>query len=169
MFDSLVNKHFDSACRHFNAEHNTEGLALEANIKPQVLRNKLNPDQPHQLTAIEVIRLTTITGDRSLIDGLLMQADCLPSVPCNQVNADINYEALNAVIAVGGMAQEVKEIKNGQRITQTRKNKILGYTSHLIACASMIAFSLESRFHSTPTLAAAIDFVSSVGAMPGLS
>lgn len=169
MFDSLINKHFDSACRRFHGAHNAEELAPQVSIRAQVLRNKLNPDQPHHLTAVEVVRLTVVTGDRSLIDGLLMQAGCLPSVPYSSVPEDLEILTLNAVSSMGVIAGEVSGIKNGQRITQTRKNKILERVSYVIACSSMIAISLESRFHSTPSIAAAIDMVSSIGMMPGLS
>ena len=35
----------------------------------QTLRNKLNPDQPHQLTAPEIWLLTDLTEDSALVDG----------------------------------------------------------------------------------------------------
>lgn len=170
MFDSDANKHeyFNSACRRFTDAHNVAELAPIVKISTQVLRNKLNPEQPHQLTGAEIIRLTKASGDRALIDGLLMQSGCLPSVPYKNQPADISLQTLNASAALGEIAQEVSAISTGGRVTQSRKNKILERTSHLIACASMIAISLEYRFHSTPTIAAAVDFVNSVALMPGL-
>ncbi|CAH6302050.1 Phage regulatory protein CII (CP76) [Pantoea agglomerans] len=42
-------------------------------MRAQTLRNKLNPDQPHQLTVQEVLVLTDVT---TLIDGLLAQIQC---------------------------------------------------------------------------------------------
>ena len=170
MFDYGTNKHsfFNSACTRFGDAHNIAELAPKVKISVQVLRNKLNPEQPHQLTAVDIILLTETTGDRALIDGLLMQSGCLPSVPYKNQPADISLQTLNASAALGEIAQEVSAISTGGRVTQSRKNKILERTSHLIACASMIAISLEYRFHSTPTIAAAVDFVNSVALMPGL-
>ncbi len=49
MFDYQTSKHahFDAACRAFAIEHNLEDVAAAVGMRPQVLRNKLNPAQPH--------------------------------------------------------------------------------------------------------------------------
>ena len=62
---------FNSACERFAAKYVTSDIAKAAGIQSQMLRNKLNPDQPHQLTAIDLIALYHATGDETLIDGLL--------------------------------------------------------------------------------------------------
>lgn len=56
MFDYRVSKqpHFDDACRAFALRHNMAKLAERAGMNFQTLRNKLNPEQPHQLTAPEI-------------------------------------------------------------------------------------------------------------------
>ncbi|MBL1541302.1 hypothetical protein ELD63_32695, partial [Klebsiella pneumoniae] len=53
MFDYQVSKHphFDEACRTFALRHNLVQLADRAGMNVQILRNKLNPAQPHLLTA----------------------------------------------------------------------------------------------------------------------
>ena len=45
MFDYQTSKHahFDAACRAFALEHNLEDVAATAGMRPQLLRNKLNP------------------------------------------------------------------------------------------------------------------------------
>ncbi|STT96017.1 phage regulatory protein [Klebsiella pneumoniae] len=56
MFDFRISKHphFDEACRAFALRHNMAKLAERAGMNVQTLRNKLNPDQPHQLTAPDI-------------------------------------------------------------------------------------------------------------------
>lgn len=56
MFDYKISKHphFDEACRVFALRHNMAKLAERAGMKVQTLRNKLNPEQPHQLTPSEI-------------------------------------------------------------------------------------------------------------------
>ncbi len=56
MFDYQVSKHphFDEACRAFALRHNLVQLAERAGMNVQILRNKLNPAQPHLLTAPEI-------------------------------------------------------------------------------------------------------------------
>ncbi|WP_205416166.1 phage regulatory CII family protein, partial [Klebsiella quasipneumoniae] len=52
MFDYQTSKHarFDAACRAFALAHNLEEVASAVGMRPQMLRNKLNPVQPHRLT-----------------------------------------------------------------------------------------------------------------------
>lgn len=52
MFDYKISKHphFDEACRAFALRHNMAKLAERAGMNVQTLRNKLNPEQSHQLT-----------------------------------------------------------------------------------------------------------------------
>ncbi|MEH5227505.1 phage regulatory CII family protein, partial [Escherichia coli] len=62
MFDYQVSKHphFDEACRAFALRHNLVQLAERAGMNVQILRNKLNPAQPHLLTAPEIWLLTDL-------------------------------------------------------------------------------------------------------------
>lgn len=87
MFDYQVSKHphFDEACRAFALRHNPVQLAERAGMNVQILRNKLNPAQPHLLTAPEIWLLTDLTEDSTLVDGFLAQIHCLPCVPINEV------------------------------------------------------------------------------------
>ena len=86
MFDYQTSKHshLSSACRRFAQAHNLAELAPALNVSPQVLRNKLNPEQPHELTLSQLVTLTAITDDAAILDGLLAQLNCLPAVPTNE-------------------------------------------------------------------------------------
>lgn len=59
MFDYQTSKHahFDAACRAFAIEHNLEDVAAAVGMRPQILRNKLNPAQPHRLTCDELLAI----------------------------------------------------------------------------------------------------------------
>ncbi|MGK3386133.1 phage regulatory CII family protein [Escherichia coli] len=72
MFDYQVSKHphFDEACRAFALRHNLVQLAERAGMNVQILRNKLNPAQPHLLTAPEIWLLTDLTEDSTLVCGV---------------------------------------------------------------------------------------------------
>lgn len=73
MFDFQVFKHphYDEACRDFARRHNIAKLAERAGMNVQTLRNKLNPEQPHQFTPSELWLLTYLTEDSTLINGFL--------------------------------------------------------------------------------------------------
>ncbi|EJO45640.1 phage regulatory CII family protein [Enterobacter sp. SST3] len=75
MFDFQISKHphYDDACRAFAQRHNMAKLAERAGMNVQTLRNKLNPEQPHQFTPPELWLLTDLTEDSTLVDGFLTQ------------------------------------------------------------------------------------------------
>lgn len=56
-FQNSTHKHFDEACRRFALAHNMAELAESAGMRVQTLRNKLNPEQVHQLTVAEMLAL----------------------------------------------------------------------------------------------------------------
>ncbi|MBD1229477.1 phage regulatory CII family protein, partial [Xenorhabdus griffiniae] len=67
MFDYQVSKqsHFDNACRAFSNTHKGSLVQIAESIgmTPQMLRNKLNPEQSHMLTCVDLMKLTDVTED----------------------------------------------------------------------------------------------------------
>lgn len=159
MFDYLTSKHshFDDACRTFAVDHNLEEVADAVGMRPQILRNKLNPIQPHRLTCDELLAITDVTEDARILDGLLRQINCQPSVPVNNATPEnMQICALTAAASVGSIAGEVVST---ERMTQARRNQILDRASDAIRSLSLIVYSVEARFQSVPVLAAAVDIV----------
>lgn len=119
MFDYRVSKHphFDEACRAFALRHNMAKLAERAGMNVQTLRNKLNPEQPHQLTAPEIHLLTDLTEDPALVDGFLAQIHCLPCVPLNEVaEENLPHYVMSATaeigrVAAGAVSGDVKPVR----------------------------------------------------------
>ncbi|NJT71783.1 tolA [Escherichia coli] len=107
MFDYQVSKHphFDEACRTFALRHNLVQLADRAGMNVQILRNKLNPAQPHLLTAPDIWLLTDLTEDSTLVDGFLAQIHCLPCVPINEVAKEkLPHYVMSATAEIGRVA-----------------------------------------------------------------
>lgn len=159
MFDYQTSKHahFDAACRAFALANNLEDVANAAGMRPQVLRNKLNPDQPHRLTCDELLLITDYTEDAHLLDGLLAQINCLPSVPVNNaIPANMQFCALNATANVGAIAGEAVST---ERMTAARRTQILDRARDAIRSLSVLAYTVESRLQSAPVLAAAVEIV----------
>lgn len=169
MFDyqASIHPHLDTACRRFSLAHNLAEVAKVMGVSAQVLRNKLNPDQPHRLTLQELITLTDITDDSTVLDGLLAQLKCLPAVPVNEAKPDnLPMHALSATASIGVIAGEAI---SAAPMTQLRRNAILDRANQAIRDLSLLVVSVESRFHTTPVLASAMDVISSCGLMPGLN
>lgn len=168
MFDFRVSKHshFDEACRTFAQRHNMAKLAESAGMNVQTLRNKLNPDQPHQLTPPEIWLLTDLTEDSTLVDGFLAQIHCLPCVPLNEVAKEkLPHYVMSATaeigrVAAGAVSGEVKTA-NGRRDAITSINSV----TRLMALA---AISMQARLQANPAMASAMDTVTGLGASFGI-
>ncbi|QKY41312.1 phage regulatory CII family protein [Escherichia coli] len=159
MFDYQTSKHahFDAACRAFAIEHNLEDVAAAVGMRPQILRNKLNPGQPHRLTCDELLAITDYTEDARLLDGMLGQINCLPSVPVNNATeGNMQLCALSATACVGAIAGEA--VSTGH-MTAARRTQILDRARDAIRSLSVLAYTVESRIQSAPVLAAAVDLV----------
>ncbi|MBS7131951.1 MAG: phage regulatory CII family protein [Clostridium sp.] len=166
-FKTSTHNHYDDACRKFALTHNMKELALQAGMKVQTLRNKLNPEQVHQLTVPEVLLLTDLTEDATLMDGMLAQLQCLPCVPVNEL-AKEKFPAyvLKATAEVGHMAATAA---NPERITATCRRGILEAANTGIRCMMLAALAVQTRVHSNPTLASTVDAISGLGASIGIS
>lgn len=169
MFDFRVSthSHFDEACREFAAKHNIIQLAKKAGLNPQTVRNKLNPDQVHQLTIREVLILTDLTEDATLVDGMLAQLQCLPCVPVNEVAQEkLSSYVLKATAEVGQLAAAA--VVQDKITTSCRRGLIQNVNSG-IRCLTLAAMAVQTRIHSNPTLASTVDAISGLGASIGIS
>jgi hypothetical protein len=159
--------HFDNVCRQFALKHNLVELAANTGIAAQVLRNKLNPDQPHRLTVDELLRITDQTEDPTLLDGLLSQINCMPSVPVNEAcTGNIPTYALHATASVGLIAAAAVQ---GDHKTVSRKSSLLDTVNTAIRHLSLIGLTVQCRIQSTPALASTVDVISGLSAVAGLS
>lgn len=141
MFDYQVSKHphFDEACRAFTLRHNLVQLAERAGMNVQILRNKLNPAQPHLLTAPEIWLLTDLTEDSTLVDGFLAQIHCLPCVPINEVAKEkLPHYVMSATaeigrVAAGAVSGDVKT-SAGRRDAISSINSVTAVSTQLATC-----------------------------------
>ena len=168
MFDFQVSKHpyYDEACRAFAHRHNMAKLSTRAGMNVQTLRNKLNPEQPHQLTPIEIWTLTDLTEDSTLVDGFLAQIHCLPCVPVNELAKDkLQTYVMRAMSELGELASGVVST---ERLTPSRKSNMIESVNAGIRMLSLTALALQARLQANPAMASAVDTVSGLGASFGL-
>jgi len=162
MFDYRVSKHyhFDDACKAFVNRHNLTELAAQMGTKPQILRNKFNPEQPHKLTCEELLLITDLTEDAALLDGMLAQINCLPSVPVNEIaTSNLSTYALQATAAVGSIAADA--VKGGA-VSSQRKMSLLAGVNAGIRNLSLIGLVVQGRVHASPALASAVGAIANV-------
>lgn len=168
MFDYKISTHphFDEACRAFALRHNMAKLAERAGMNVQTLRNKLNPDQPHQLTPPEIWLLTDLTEDPTLVDGFLAQIHCLPCVPVNEVAQEkMPHYVLSATAEIGRVAASTvtTEVQ-----TSTTRRQVIDSINAVTRLMALTAVSMQARLQAHPAMASAVDTVTGLGASFGL-
>lgn len=169
MFTEYASKHphWISACQRFAASHNMAVIAQRAGINPQLLRNKLNPDQPHELTVAELIAITQASeGDETLFDGALFgcgltavaipQAERAPSLPHQAID-------LNAKIA--SIGQRALELTDRGRITRSERNTLVSVATSAMGSLAILIHDIEARFQAVPALACASDILMQAATM----
>lgn len=169
MFNFQVSKHahFDDACRAFALSHNMVKLAERAGMNVQMLRNKLNPDQPHQLTTRDIWRLTDLTEDSTLVDGFLAQIHCLPCVPINEVsNEKLPHYVMSATAEIGRVAAGTV---SGDIKTTAGRRDVVSSINSVMRLMALAAISVQARLQVNPAMASAMDAVTGLGASFGLA
>ena len=168
MFDYQVSKHphFDEACRAFALRHNLVQLAERAGMNVQILRNKLNPAQPHLLTAPEIWLLTDLTEDSTLVDGFLAQIHCLPCVPINEVAKEkLPHYVMSATAEIGRVAAGAV---SGDVKTSAGRRDAISSINSVTRLMALAAVSLQARLQANPAMASAVDTVTGIVASFGL-
>lgn len=169
MFTEYASKHphWISACQRFAASHNMAEIAQRVGMNPQLLRNKLNPDQPHELTVAELIAITQASdGDETLFDGALFgcgltavaipQAERAPSLPHQAID-------LNAKIA--SIGQRALELTDRGRITRSERNTLVSVATSAMGSLAILIHDVEARFQAIPALACASDILMQAATM----
>lgn len=162
MFEQTATKqpHLDAACALFAARYSIADVAREAGIGDQMLRNKLNPDQPHQLTVRDLVALYHATSDDTLFDGLLF--DCgltavrLPAAATAAPEARAQ-QALNASAQIMGVTAQATTILAGDRVTKSHRNTVVTGIWAGIEHLVLIATEVENKFQAVHGLACAAD------------
>lgn len=160
MFDYQVSKHphFDESCRAFALRHNLVQLAERAGMNVQILRNKLNPAQPHLLTAPEIWLLTDLTEDSTLVDGFLAQIHCLPCVPINEVAKEkLPHYVMSATAEIGrvaaGAVSEGHPVIVSNSDTSLIRSLYRNFTHHYIKAKRSIGVSAGESKSATEIIA----------------
>jgi hypothetical protein len=144
-----------------------EDVAKQCGILAQTLRNKLNPDQPHQLTVLEVLILTDVTEDATLVDGVLAQIQCLSCVPVNEIaNEKLPLYVMKATAEVDQLAAGAIST---EPMTASSKRGLLQNVNSGIRCLTLAAMAVQARIQDNPALSSTVDAISGIGASFGIS
>ncbi|MEH8140124.1 phage regulatory CII family protein [Aeromonas veronii] len=163
MFNQTLSKqpHFDSACSRFVANHSLAEVARAAGINEQMLRNKLNPQQPHQLTARDLIAIYRATeGDETLFDGLLLECGLTAiAIPKSDRAPSLPHQAIRLNADVANIGLRAVELAERGRVTRTERNTIVSVATAAMGSLAILIYDVEARFQAVPTVACASDIL----------
>ncbi|MDM5064019.1 phage regulatory CII family protein [Aeromonas salmonicida] len=154
-------QHLDSACSRFTAGHSLARVARSAGIGEQMLRNKLNPEQPHQLTARELIALYHATeGDETLFDGMLLECGLTAvAIPKAERAPSLPHQAIDLNAKIASIGQRALELTERGRITRSERNTLVSVATSAMGSLAILIHDVETRFQAVPALACASDIL----------
>lgn len=163
---------FDSACVRFGEIENLEQIAIEVGMRPQILRNKLNPNQPHQLTVRELVLITKQSGNHGLINSVLLELDMTAvklQTPAKERKSPV-MAAMSINVCAGDISRTICDVESEQRLTRRKKDEIVSKAQKAMHELVLLMNDVENRFHgSTPFISMCTDAVMNGLPIPGLA
>lgn len=166
--------HVLGAMRQFADSENMKEVADRAGMRSaQVLRNKLLQDQPHQLTIHELVKVTLASGNRCLVDGILLEIQCAPSVTLEQFETadrmSLTECALEITANAGQLGNIALDAKVRHGVTKRMRHEASRRAAFVMSSLAVFMYEIESRCQAIPVLSVASDVFQAGMPMPGLS
>ena len=162
---------FDAVCRDFVQNHNIEKLAESVGISGTMLRNKLNPEQPHKLTPVDLAILCNASGDYTIVNTLLGDLGVVvAAVPKEeQAKTFVERVLMNSALA-GELSRDAITLCNAERLYRSDKRKTIARAQSALTNLVSIISDLENRTTgATPLISMGMDLLASGGPIPGLA
>lgn len=166
------NHHVNGSVRQFAHDENLKKIAEAANFhSSQMLRNKLCLEQPHQLTVQELVQISRVSGNRCIVDGVLFDLNCAPSVSLDSLSCadktELTDRALDISANVGQLGSLALDVKVTKRITERMRHETLKRASYVMTELAIFVHDVEQKFQAIPVLTVASDALQSMP-IPGL-
>ncbi|MBY8277260.1 phage regulatory CII family protein [Vibrio fluvialis] len=170
-FRGTKQKAFNEACCAFANSENMTELAKVLGMNPTMLRNKLNPDQPHVLTPVELIALTKVSDNHTILNSLLLGIGVVTAkVPSDASEETFIKRALENAMHSGDLSRMALEHGGSYRLSRSHKQSIIEKAHCSISNLVALISDLEGRTTGiTPFLSMSVDFIVSGAPVPGLS
>ncbi|CEO41952.1 phage regulatory CII family protein [Photobacterium kishitanii] len=162
---------FYNAAIRFSERENLEQIAVECALKPQMLRNKLNPNQPHQLTVRELVIITKQSGNSDLVNSVLLELDLTAvKLPSMGEGKSPVMAAMTINSHAGEISRHLVEVETIQRLTRRKKNEIVSKAQAAMRELVLLMNDVENRCQaSTPFMSMCTDAVMNGLPIPGLA
>lgn len=164
--------HVAGALRQFADSEALSDVAVAANFtNPQMLRNKLLLNQPHQLSIHEAVAIAKVSGNRCIIDGMLLEIGCAPSVPVaeleNRERLCLTDRALDITANSARLGAIALDIKASRRVSERTRHEVVKRASVVMSQLAIFVHDVEQKFQAVPVLSVAVDAMQTMP-MPGV-
>ncbi|MCG7499347.1 phage regulatory CII family protein [Vibrio sp. Of7-15] len=170
-FCELKQKSFDEACYAFARTENMEGIARVLNMPPGMLRNKLNPEQPHVLKPVELIAVSKVSGNYTLLNCLLFELNVVTAPIENSDEAEtILSRLLKHNVNAGEISAWALEHGNTPRFSRTSKHSLIKKAQEGISNLVLLINDVENRTSgASPILSMGVDLIANGAPIPGFA
>ncbi|MCK6263772.1 phage regulatory CII family protein [Vibrio sp. ZSDE26] len=143
-FRGSKQKAFNEACCAFANSENMTLLAQSIGMSPVMLRNKLNPAQPHVLSCTELITISKVTGNHTILNCLLLGLGVVTArIPLDVSEDSFVKRALDSSMYSGELSRMALEYAAKPRLTRSEKHKVVqtaqaSISGHVLLINSLI-------------------------------
>lgn len=171
VFQKAKQQAFDDACFAFRQNNNMRVIAEELDMTPALLRSKLNVEQAHVLSCVEMVMVAKVSGDYTIVNCLLRGLGVVTAyVPADASEETFTKRALENSVHAGDLAQEALTHAGQTRITHRSKQSIIKKAQASIGNLVLLINDIESQTpNSASLLSMGIDFLASGAPLPGFA
>ncbi|SGY94145.1 phage regulatory CII family protein, partial [Moritella viscosa] len=136
----------DAACIRFTDIENVESIANDCGMRGQMLRNKLNPNQPHQLTVTELIKITKATDNHDIINSAILDIGLVAvRLPKQGESKPLTLSAMSVAIQTGDISRHILEAESDRRLTRHKKDAIVRKAQQAVRELVFLMSDVENR------------------------
>ncbi|EOX0971571.1 phage regulatory CII family protein [Vibrio parahaemolyticus] len=162
---------FNAACSDFAVNHNMEKLAPRIGLTGRMLRNKLNPEQPHKLDPVDLALLSKESGDYTIVNTLFADLGVV-TVQLPQEGEEKNLlerTLLNSHFS-GELSSDAMHMCSADRLPRSQKRKTIAKVQAAIGNLVLFVNDLENRTTGfQPLMQMGTDFLANGAPIPGLA
>ncbi len=131
---------------HLHASENMEQVAKLCRINPTMLRNKLNPEQPHKLTVGDLVAITEESGNYCIINSVLLSLNMVGAkVDPNADQETLIKRALENSMNAGELSRLALESGGEVRLPRAKRNELLSRAHKSVNNLVMLMNDLENK------------------------
>ncbi|WP_420271243.1 phage regulatory CII family protein [Moritella viscosa] len=130
----------------FTDIENVESIANDCGMRGQMLRNKLNPNQPHQLTVTELIKITKATDNHDIINSAILDIGLVAvRLPKQGESKPLTLSAMSVAIQTGDISRHILEAESDRRLTRHKKDAIVRKAQQAVRELVFLMSDVENR------------------------